>query len=152
VTLLARHLDVYKSLGKNKVRYVVIGGIACINYGVPRNTLDLDIWVEANIQNINRLLNALKGLKFGTAHLTSAEEILKNEITVFDDYLRLDVFTFLKGLKFEAAWEKRVVRKIDGARINFISLSDLIKSKKLYKRKIDREDLEMLSRVKAQHK
>jgi hypothetical protein len=34
---------VFSSFQKNDVRYVVIGGIAAILYGVPRATFDLDI-------------------------------------------------------------------------------------------------------------
>jgi len=147
VTLLTRHLNVYKSLASNKVRYLVIGGIACINYGIPRNTLDLDIWVEAALPNIKRLLKALKQSKFGTAYLTTPQDILDNEITVFNDFLRLDIFTLIKGIRFEAAWKNRTIREIDGSRINFISLADLIQSKKSYRRQIDKEDLKFLLRL-----
>jgi hypothetical protein len=35
--------DVFKSFQKHNVRYLVIGGIAAVLYGVPRATFDLDI-------------------------------------------------------------------------------------------------------------
>ncbi len=51
---------VYSSLQKNKVRYVTIGGgIAAILYGVPRTTFDLDILIEATLENAQRRLDAL---------------------------------------------------------------------------------------------
>ena len=34
-----------------EVRYVVIGGIAAVLYGVPRATFDLDILIEATPEN-----------------------------------------------------------------------------------------------------
>lgn len=142
---LAQHLEIYESLRRNKVKYLVIGGIASISYGVPRNTLDLDIWIEPNVKNVGRLLNAFKKVKLGTAHLITPNEILKNEIVIFDDYLKVDVLTTVKGLQdFKTAWDKRVVRKISRVRINYIALSDLIKSKSATKRPIDREDLKAL--------
>ena len=76
---LAQHLDIYASLTRNRVKYLVIGGIAAIGYGVPRNTLDLDLWIEPTLQNAARLLSALKETKFGTVHLIKAEEVLELE-------------------------------------------------------------------------
>ena len=145
---LSQHLRIYESLRRNKVKYLVIGGIAAISYGVPRNTLDLDIWVEPAKQNVSRLLDVLKEVRFGTVYLTSVEEILKNEITVFEDYLRIDVLTAVKGLPdFKTVWKRRVVKKIDGVRINYLSLSDLIKSKSATKRPIDKEDVKALYQI-----
>ena len=43
--------DVFSSLQRHKVRYVVIGGIAAVLHGVPRATFDLDILIDANPDN-----------------------------------------------------------------------------------------------------
>ena len=50
---------VYSSLHKHQVKYLTIGGIAAILYGVPRATFDLDILIEATPENAQRLLDAL---------------------------------------------------------------------------------------------
>lgn len=42
---------VYSSLQKHNVRYVTIGGVAAILHGVPRATFDLDILIEATLEN-----------------------------------------------------------------------------------------------------
>jgi hypothetical protein len=39
--MLNRLQDVFSSFEKHKVRYLVIGGIAAILYGVPRATIDV---------------------------------------------------------------------------------------------------------------
>ena len=45
--------DVFASFQKHDVKYMIIGGIAAILYGVPRATFDLDILIEAdNLHNI----------------------------------------------------------------------------------------------------
>lgn len=44
--------DVFSSLQKHNVKYLVIGGIAAILYGVPRATFDLDILIEATPENV----------------------------------------------------------------------------------------------------
>jgi len=64
--------DVFASFQKHEVRYLVIGGIAAVLYGVPRATFDLDILIEATPENARRLLEAMLEAKLGTAALTSA--------------------------------------------------------------------------------
>ena len=81
--MLNRLPGVFKSFQKHEVRYVVIGGIAAVLHGVPRATFDLDILIKATLANCQRLINALLDAKFGTASLTTTEDILSNEITVF---------------------------------------------------------------------
>jgi hypothetical protein len=60
-----------------------LGGIAAILHGVPRATFDLDILIEATPENAQNLLNALADARLGTAGLTTPQEVLANEITVF---------------------------------------------------------------------
>ena len=44
--MLNRLLNVFASLQEHDVKYVVIGGIAAVLYGVPRATFDMDILIE----------------------------------------------------------------------------------------------------------
>ena len=111
--MLKDYLKLYKSLNRNKVKYLIIGGIACIIYGVPRTTLDIDIFIEPSLENAKRLLKALKEIGFGTAHVTTPRKIIKNEINVFEDYLRIDIITKPKGLAFDKAWKNRNIKKIN---------------------------------------
>lgn len=53
--------DVFASLQRHKVRYLVIGGIAAVLHGVPRATFDLDILIEAKPENAKNLLEAFLG-------------------------------------------------------------------------------------------
>lgn len=144
--MIEDHLKLYKSLNRNRVRYLVIGGIAAIIYGVPRTTLDVDIIIEPDLKNAERLLGALKSAGFGTASMTSPRKIIDNEITVFEDYIRLDVFTKVKGMAFGKAWGRKTVKTMRSVPIKFASLSDLISSKKASGRKIDKEDLFILKK------
>ncbi len=74
--MLNRLKGVFESFQQHEVRYVVIGGIAAVLYGVPRATFDLDILVEATPENTRRLLDALLDAGMGTASLTNVDEIL----------------------------------------------------------------------------
>ncbi len=150
--MLGEHLKLYRSLNKNRVKYLVIGGVACGIYGSPRVTVDVDIAVDPTLKNTIRLHKALIKAGFGTAYLTTPEKILANEINIFEDYIKLDVITKPKGFDFKKAWPKKSVRNIKGVRVKFISLDDLIKSKVASRRKIDIEDIKILRRIKKRLK
>ncbi len=143
-------LNVYRSLNKHKVKYLLIGGMAAIIYGSPRLTKDTDIFIEPTLENCQKLVSALQDVHFHTIGLTTAEKVLTNEISIFRDYTRLDVLTQVKGLIFKEAWKKRVVKRIGGVRISMVDVEDLIISKKSAGRDIDLHDvktLESISRI-----
>lgn len=146
--MLESHLKLYKSLNSHKVKYLVIGGVAVISYGVPRATLDLDLFIESSIPNAERCLKALKKAGFKTASLTSIGGVLANELTVFEDYIRLDLFTQVKGLTFQEAWRNRVRKRIKSVPVTFASVADILLSKKAAGRKIDIEDVKALKSIR----
>src|SRR3989304_7158139 len=138
--MISSHLNVYKSLNSHKVRYLVIGGLAVNLYGLPRSTKDMDVFIEHDIENCNKLLTALKEINFGTAYLTDSKKVMENEITIFDDKMRIDVLTEVKGLEFYSSWQHRNEVEVESVIIPFVSFDHLIQSKKAVGRKQDLED------------
>lgn len=136
--------DVFASLQRHKVRYLVIGGIAAVLHGVPRATFDLDILIEAKPENAKNLLEAFLDAKLGTAALTTPEELLSQEITIFKDRVRIDVQTSTPGIKFEEAWERRETMEYQKQKFYVVSREDLISSKRAAGRPVDLEDLRLL--------
>jgi len=142
--MLNRLQDVFKSFQKHEVKYVVIGGIASILHGVPRATFDLDILIEATPENSSRLLDALLDAGLGTATLTNVEKLLANEITIFQDRVRLDVQTSTPGIIFDEAWRHRKTVTYQGQVFFILSKEDLIASKRAAGRAVDMEDVRLL--------
>jgi len=142
--MLHRLKDVFRSFQRHNVRYVIIGGVASVLYGVPRATFDLDILIEASDENVRNLLDALTDAGFGTATLTNSQEILSNEITIFKDRVRIDVQTSTPGLIFDEAWERREMMEYQGQEFYVVSLNDLISSKRAAGRDVDLEDVRLL--------
>lgn len=136
--------DVFASLQRHKVRYLVIGGIAAVLHGVPRATFDLDILIEAKPENAKNLLEAFLDAKLGTAALTTPEELLSQEITIFKDRVRIDVQTSTPGIKFEEAWERREMMEYQKQKFYVVSREDLISSKRAAGRPVDLEDVRLL--------
>ena len=142
--MLNRLQSVFKSFQSHDVRYVIIGGIAAVLHGVPRATFDLDILIEATETNVARLLQALREAGFGTADLVDVQGILENEITIFNDRVRIDVLTTAPGLTFEAAWERCETMDYQGQKFRVASRQDVIASKRAVGRPKDLEDIRIL--------
>ena len=142
--MLQRLQAVFECFERREVRYVVIGGIAAVLHGVPRATFDLVILVEASPENARRLLGALLEAGLGTAALTSPEDLLANEITIFKDRVRIDVQTSTPGLTFDGAWQRRQTVEYRGQRFFIVSRDDLIASKRASGRAVDLEDVRLL--------
>ena len=145
--LLNEHTRLYRALNEHRVKYLVIGGVASIIYGVPRATLDIDILIGDSVLNAQRFLDAIKSIKFGAAFLVTPEKMVKNNVTIFEDYFRVDVFSILKGIDFSLAWENRIAKDIEGTKVNFVSVKDLISSKRATGRKKDKEDVKILKGI-----
>ena len=143
--MLNRLQAVFESFQRHDVRYLVIGGIAVAIHGVPRATFDLDILIEATSDNATRLLDALVAIGFGTATMISAEELLSNEITIFNDRVRIDVQTSTPGLEFAPAWQRRDTLDYHGQSFHVVCREDhLIASKSASGRPVDLEDVRIL--------
>jgi hypothetical protein len=142
--MLNRLQGVFASFERNEVKYLIIGGIAAVLHGVPRATFDLDILIEATTENATRLLKALEEAGLGTASLTTPEALLGNEITVFEDFVRIDAQTRTPGLDFSDAWQRREVMQYQHQRLYVVSRDDLIASKRAAGREVDMEDVRLL--------
>lgn len=135
---------VFESFEKHDVRYIVIGGIAAILHGVPRMTFDLDILIDASSDNAERLLSALNDSGFGTASLIDVVGLMQKEITIFQDYERVDVQIRTPGIDFAHSWINRIRFDLDGVTVNVLNRQDLIASKRAAGRPIDLEDVRLL--------
>lgn len=69
-------IKVLEALDKQKVDYILIGGVAVILHGLERLTRDIDVFVKMEAKNIERLRKALHSV-FNDA---SIEEITLNEL------------------------------------------------------------------------
>lgn len=136
---------VFESLNSHQVRYLVIGGVAAIMHGSTRNTFDLDLLVEASVENARRLLDAFLSINLGTASLITPHELVKNEITIFKDVVNIDVQTKTPGLDFETAWARRDTMQAYGIDFNVICLEDLLASKRAAGRPKDLFDIDALT-------
>lgn len=145
--MLTRYLELIRHLNESELKYLIIGGVAAIIYGIPRVTKDIDIAIIPDYKTIEKLLEILKNLEFGTAFITNPKKILESKVTIFEDYFRLDILTEAKGFDFNSAWEKREVISVKDINLNIVALEDLINMKKAAGRKVDLEDVLLLEKI-----
>jgi hypothetical protein len=123
---------------------LIAGGVAANLHGSVRATKDVDVLVPRDARNAQRLLKALSSLPYRIAEELDADEIIRKPITIIGDDPRVDVLTVAYSVPFEAAWPRRRTRRIDGTRIPYLGLEDLIRSKRTG-RPSDAADIDVLS-------
>lgn len=156
---------VLTELQKNKVKYLVIGGVAVNLHGFQRATGDLDIWISLKPKNIDQLLKAIKTLKLKPRVPVKVEDIKdpgqvkrwKKEknmlaLSLYDpknDIDGLDI-VFETGSNFEEAYKHRETVSSGALRISVVSLRGLIGMKSKAGRERDKLDVAALKRVQRE--
>jgi hypothetical protein len=130
------------------VKYLVAGGVAANLHGSVRATKDVDVLVPRDRRNMARLLGALSGLPWGIAAELDPADVATKPVTIIGDDPRVDVLTVAWTVTFDKAWPNRVVRRIAGVRVPFLSMADLKKSKQTG-RAADLADLEVLEGLRT---
>lgn len=137
--------EFFQSLNDHNVRYLVIGGYAVAFHGHPRYTKDIDVWIEADQTNAEKLIDALRAFGFGSLGL-EAEDFLDPDDVIQLGYPpnRIALLTALKGVDFDTCYASRIVVEIQDTSVHFIDLENLKKNKRATGRLQDLADLEQL--------
>lgn len=80
----------------------------------------------------------------------SLENFMGEKFDVFSigrSPIRIDIITKLKGLSFDDAFKDSLLKEIEGLKVHYLHLKDLIKSKKSAGRYKDLDDIEKLGSI-----
>ena len=138
--------DLLRLFNSNKVRYLVIGGYAFIQYAEPRYTKDLDLWTSTDTINAAAVYRSLKD--FGAPLVDMNEDDFAEDGYFYQmgvPPLRVDILMGIPGIEFEEAWNRRMEVDFDGLSVTFISKVDLITAKHASNRPQDLLDADILS-------
>jgi predicted nucleotidyltransferase len=137
--------DFLKLCNRKKVKYLLIGGYAVGYHGYPRTTADMDVWIELSSENAARMVEVLSEFGFRVPELTVELFLERGKIVRLGvPPLRLEILNEITGVTFEECYSQRERTKLDGIKVNIISLKDLIRNKKASGRPKDLDDLEHL--------
>jgi hypothetical protein len=137
-------------LNAARVKYVVIGGFALALHGVVRATKDIDVLIEATLDNVQRALKALAGLPGAISRELDPAEVVAKPITIIGDDPRVDLLTLAWSVRYADAAPKAQRVEIEGVEIPFADIDTLIRTKQTdrFQDKADVENLEQVKRLK----
>ena len=95
---------------------------------------------------MQRLVAALSELPHRVASELDPDELVRKPVTIVGDDPRVDVLTVAWTVTFDSAYPRRVVRRIRGVTVPFLSLEDLLSSKQTG-RPSDIADIEVLRSI-----
>jgi hypothetical protein len=137
--------ELFTSLNAHSVEYVIVGAFALAFHGVPRNTGDVGILVDAAPSNAKRVIAALAAFGFGDVGLTESDFTKADHvIQIGVAPVRVDFMTSINGVTWSEAASSRVASDYDGVPIWFLSREALIKNKKATGRPRDLADIQAL--------
>ena len=139
--------DLFKTLNAHKIKYLIVGAHAVMFYTEPRFTKDIDVWVPVDMNDGERVYEALK--KFGAPLKNVKPSDFENPTTIFQigvAPVRIDVLNHISGVSVTDAWKNKIKSRYGKAPIYILGRFDLIKSKKAAGRPQDKLDLAKLMR------
>jgi predicted nucleotidyltransferase len=147
VSLLQDYAEFIRSLNERRVRYLVIGGYAVAFHGHPRATDDVDVLVdrsEANLRRVERALEDFVGSRPPPDILRSPKGVVR----IGGDVTHVDVTTKIDGLAaFEPLWARRERGELLGEPVCYLSLRDLLRTKRAANRAKDQGDIAILQEL-----
>lgn len=141
-------VDFINLLHEYKVKYVLVGGWAVIFEGYSRNTGDMDILIEREEKNADKVLLVIKKFLGSTIGFEKGD-FLKEENVIMMGRIpfRIDILTDISGVSFDEAYNSSKIYEDDGLKIRCIHINELIKNKKATGRLKDLGDAEMLEKI-----
>ncbi|MBL7892737.1 MAG: hypothetical protein JNL63_08905 [Bacteroidia bacterium] len=150
------YIDLFGELGKNKIRYLVCGGVAIGLHGIPRMTADIDILLDLEKENIEKFEKTI--MRFGylpLAPIPLSNLINESERLRLKKEKNLIAYSYQSGssnlmsidvlidspISFKQMWGNKIVRKHSDVEVNVVSVDDLIELKKYSNRLQDQDDI-----------
>lgn len=128
-------LKLCRHLNENKVKYIVIGGMAIIQHGFVRATEDIDLLIEASIENEEKIKKALSYLPDNAVNDISPGDINKYSVVRVADEIIIDLMKAACSIDYEAASESIIEVDLEGVKIPFASMELLWKMKQTLREK-----------------
>ena len=158
------YLDLFATLHRHQVEYVLIGGLAVALHGIERNTMDIDVCLVISPDNLRRMIEAAKELNLSPVLPVPLETLSQiDTLKQWHQQRNLQAFALrtpdLAGVTLDlllfppvapADMCQRAVRlDVSGIPIQLASVDDLIALKQSVGRPIDLADIEHLKRLQC---
>ena len=154
---MASTLDILKRLNKHQVKYVLVGGMACVIHGSQVVTQDVDICTPFDLENLSGLCAALVDVhpRFRMTKdlqpLPQTPEELKDfkNLYLLTDLGQLDVLSEIAGIgKYPEVRQRAIQVDLAGMPVWVLDLDTLILAKKAMNTPKDRQVVIELSAIR----
>lgn len=141
---------IIRRLNSSGIEYVLVGGAALVIHGLPRSTLDINIYVPADKDTLIKLFRfadslGLKSQERAILKLKGTPSLFANQWICFS-YLKediLDVF-FADRKEFNTLYKNSLIKKDKNLFVKVASLKDIASMKRSAGRNIDLSDLKFI--------
>jgi hypothetical protein len=156
------YLGIFKELNKKRIKYIVCGGLAVNLLGIPRMTYDVDLLVDMEDRNLEKLLNLLKKWGFSPRMPVDMMDfadkkirqswIKKKRMKAFNVYntkwaiSEIDILIDAP-LDYKKASKRASHKKINNIKVPLVAVRDLIKMKEETGRRQDKADIRYLKEL-----
>ncbi len=155
------YLNLFKALNAHNIDYLLVGGLAVNLHGVPRMTMDVDLVIALNADNIAKLeacaksLNLRPSVPVKLADIADANKraaLFKEKhliaLSLISDKPEMPTVDIVihHPLDFKKAYQNKVERDISGTPVMLASIEDMITMKKAAGRAQDLADIKHLER------
>ena len=142
-------VELCRTLLERGARFMVVGGFAIRAQGLARNTGDVDLLMDASVENEARVFDALATLPDGCVRELKAGEVAKYTVVRVADEILVDLMASASGITYAEAVDGVIVCEIDGVPIPFAGPELLYRMKMRAGREKDRGDIYFLEQLFA---
>ena len=157
------YYEILEAFYKHGIKYLLVGGLAVILYGIPRTTQDIDVVISMNEENVKKMNKILKNLGYRPRLPVNPDDLAKPEVVkkwvnnknlkAFSFYHKKESYkifdiVIVNAPNFEEAFKNRNIKKVKDIEIYLASIDDLILMKESSDRLQDLSDAELLKKSK----
>jgi hypothetical protein len=128
-------------------RYLVCGGFAIIQSGYPRFTGDIDLLIDASLENEAKVFLALEILPDKAVRELDPGDVAKHLVCRVSDDVLVDLMGVASGIEYAEASRDIILREVQGVPIPFASPQLLWRMKRHTHREKDQPDLLFLRQL-----
>ena len=157
------YLDLFRALEREQVRYLIVGGVAVNLLGAERLTMDIDLMLALDAENLGKFLKVARVLQLKPAVLPVTLEQFCDATTV-EGWVRdkhmlafqlrapeidapsVDILV-RPAVPFDTAYDRRLRMAVGELIVSVAAVQDLVALKSGTGRQIDQSDIRALHRL-----